>query len=272
METKELVRLMVNAEEDGDARFSKIVSVLANGAFNLKGQELEQVLGVVFYDYLQNVLGVDNPLVEVPQKKKGADLIFTYEEERNVDLKFYGGANRAQLSTLKDILPDIRGRFGNLEPQDLNQNQKEWLIGKLQGVEIDYTLGIVCGKPDGNRIVDIFVYDFVELDISGLLDYDENLQNRWELRRVGGDQRAEIHIHFNNLTLEIAGGWNAYNRGIWINNIRNPGDLDPLYELGIIENIFDGRIEVPEFEKQELIRYKGRNMMSYIDDLFGEDA
>lgn len=268
METKELVRLMVNAEEGDDSRFSKIVSTLGSGAFNLKGQELEQVLGVIFYDYLRNELGIDNPLVEVPQKKSGADLVFTYEEKRNVDLKFYGSANRAQLSTLKDILPDIRERFGDLAPQNLDDEQKRWLIEKLHGIEIDYTLGIVCSKPDENRMVNIFIYDFKELDLSGLLDYDENLQNHWELRRVGGDQRAEIHIHFNNLTLEIAGGWNAYNRGIWINNIRNPGDLDPLYELGIIETIFDTRIEVPFFDKQKLIRHKGRNMMAYVDDLF----
>lgn len=271
METKELVRLMVNAEEDDDSRFSKIVSTLGSGAFNLKGQELEQVLGVIFYDYLRNELGIDNPFVEVPQKKSGADIIFTYEGERNVDLKFYGTANRAQLSTLKDILPEIRGKFGDLAPQNLDYEQKEWLIEKLQDIEIDYTLGIVCSKPNENRMVNIFVYDFEELDLSGLLDFDENLQNHWELRRVGSDQRAEIHIHFNNLTLEIAGGWNAYNRGIWINNIRNPGDLNPLYELGIIENIFDARMEVPEFEKQKLIRNKGRNMMAYVDDLFEGD-
>ena len=264
METKEILRAVISLDEDREMRFSQIVSTLAYGAFNMKGQELEQVLGVLVYDYLESELGMDEPTVIIPQKKKGADLSFEYEGERKVDLKFYGGANRVQLSTLNSILAWIRNTFGNEAPRLLRREEKIQLINKISEIEFDYTLAIVS-TIGGERTVTSFVFDFDDLDLNCLVDLD------FELRRVAKEQRVEIHVNFQgDSSLEISAGGNPYNRGMWLNKITEPGDLDALYELGFIEQIFGSETQMPEFASQEYIRFKGRNILSYVDNLFGD--
>ena len=45
METSEILRCMINNLEEDDESFSKIITVLARGAFNMKGQEYVRFKG-----------------------------------------------------------------------------------------------------------------------------------------------------------------------------------------------------------------------------------
>ena len=78
METSEILRRMVNNLEQDNESFSRIITVLARGAFNMKGQEMEQVLAVMLRDFLQNQLDQGEPKIVVPQGKTGPDLAFAY--------------------------------------------------------------------------------------------------------------------------------------------------------------------------------------------------
>jgi hypothetical protein len=312
---KAVIRATLKGQQDLGDRFSKIIAVLASGAFNMKGQELEQVLGVLIHEYLET-MGVAVPKVDVPQAKSGPDLAFglpgtvvetnqysdlkggelqsllrekglavsgnngvkierlEWADEHSgfVDLKFYGGSHRTQLSTLqgKKNIDDIKNKFERTQDRNLPRSHKQWLANKISGIDIDYTLGIYYTTDDDGRI-SIDVFDFENLDISGLIEYQSARKNSWKLMRVHTDNHIEIHIGFNDLYLEISTGKNAYNRGMWINQIKNSDDLDELFPILGIERVF-ATIKIPptEFDPQLYVRSKGEACLNFVDQLFND--
>ncbi len=316
METSEILRRMVNNLEQDNDGFSKIITVLALGAFNMKGQEMEQVLAVMFNDFLKNELNQPEPKVVVPQSKTGPDLAFAYttegeaegaedppnynemkkkelirlcterglaksgnklelitllewadEHNRWIDLKFYGGDYRTQLATLSNLLPEIRARFEEYDNRNLSIGDRRWLIEKINNETFYETLGIVCTKPNNAGETTIFVYQFNDINLSRLLNYDKDIKNKWGLKRVAGEGRIEIYIPVGNgVYLEISAGGNAYNRGIWINKINQIGDLNYFYENGILNQIYEKTFQMPNFDPQEYVRFKGENTMQFAEE------
>ena len=305
MEVKRVIRGTIQKEQESE-RFSKIISVLAKGAFNMKGQELEQVLGVLIYDYLESI-GEENPNVIVPQKKTGPDLAFglpghtppeqDYDVSKSeledflaarrlskagvkeeliarlkkfdihngfVDLKFYGGSRRTQLSTLhgKDNLEKIVEHFQGQEVGPLGPTHKQWLVDLINQIDHDYTLSVYYNLQGGELTIDIF--DFDDLDISGLIDSD------WELGYYHADEHIEIHISSGDMYLEISTGKNAYNRGIWINKIGDSDDLDRLFDTLGIERVGNSiqMNDLPEVDSQSYVRAKGNGCLEFVDKLF----
>ena len=317
METSEILRRMVNNLEQDNESFSKIITVLAHGgAFNMKGQEMEQVLAVMLHDFLQNELNQGEPKIVFPQSKTGPDLAFAYttegeaegvedppnyedmrlaelktlcterglqrtgnrseliarlewadEHNRWIDLKFYGGADRAQMATISNLLDEIRTRFEEYHNRNLLIADRRWLIEKINS-EIFYdTLAIVCNKPNEAGETSIFVYHFNEINLSCLLNYDSDIKNRWKLKRVAAERRIEIHIPVGNgVVLEISAGGNALNRGIWINKINEIGDLNYFYDNGILNRIYEKTFQMPNFDPQEYVRFKGENTMQFAEE------
>ena len=319
MEISEILRSMVNNLEQDNESFSKIITVLARGAFNMKGQEMEQVLAVMLNDFLQQELNQGEQKVVVPQSKTGPDLAFActtegeaegdedppnYEDMRKpelqilctergltrkgnrpelierlewadehnrwIDLKFYGGSNRAQMATISNLLDEIRARFSQYDNQNLLIDDRRWLIDKINNERFYDSLGIVCNKPNDEGETSIFVYQFNGIDLSCLLNYDKDIKNKWKLKRVAAERRIEIHIPVGNgVVLEISAGGNALNRGIWINKINEIGDLNYFYENGILKLIYEKSFQMPNFDPQEYVKFKGKNTMEFAKEHSG---
>lgn len=142
MNTQEIIRKIIRNHLDSkDSYLSKALAVLSYRPFNMKGQEIEEIVGLLMFDGLKNDFPDNSPLVRVPQNKKTADIEFVYEgETKSFDIKSYGGAERFQLSTLKHILQDIRDKFNGSEERILSVEEKKWLIEKINLVTVEYNL------------------------------------------------------------------------------------------------------------------------------------
>ena len=241
--------------------FIKIITVLSKGAFNMKGQELEQVFGFMIDSYLRKEFSLLNPVVSVPQKKSGSDLEFNYEGDRGVDLKFYGGANRIQLSTLKSILQSIRDKFKNIESdRELSFEEKKWLINEVNHIPDEYTLAVFAKNNKRTDHVEIFVFDFNKLNISIFQDYP------FLLKRVSKEKRIEIHIPvIDGSTLEISAGGNPLNRGMWLNKISKPFALDNVAETNFIKKIFSENVKINDFSHQNYIFTKAKAIIEFVN-------
>ena len=241
--------------------FLKIITVLSKGAFNMKGQELEQALGYIIDSYLREECQLSNPIVSVPQKKSGSDLEFEYHGERGVDLKFYGGANRIQLSTLKSILQPIRDKFQYIKNErELSLEEKKWLIEEINNIQDEYTLAVFAKNKKRTKDVDIFVFDFTALNITLFKNHP------FLLKRVSKEQRIEIHIPIiSGSTLEISAGGNPLNRGMWLNKISKPLALQSISETNFIKKIFSENIKMNNFNNQEYIFTKAKAIIEYVN-------
>jgi hypothetical protein len=263
METKEIIRKIVHEHEEKDGILTKSLAVLSHRPFNMKGQEIEEFVGLILFEGLRNTFGIKDPEVRVPQNKKSADIEFKFkDEDKSLEIKSYGGAERFQLSTLKNILQDIRNKFNNTEARLLSVNEKEWLIQKIKLVEIEYNLTFLSFIRPLSK-VDVQIFDFDNLDIEIFKDLDFNL------KIVGKEKRVEIYIKITgNSTLEISSGGNPLNRGMWINKIKKPSDMDLVFETGFITKIHEKSIILKDFDKNKYIFEKAKRTIELIKEQF----
>lgn len=142
LSTKEIVRNIISLHErEPGSYLSKSLAILSHRPFNMKGQEIEEIVGLMIHSGLQKYYSINSPIVSVPQNKKAADVLFDFNgTKRELDIKSYGGAERFQLSTLKLILQSIRDEFQQDGPGILSPSKKNWLIDKIDEVQPGYTL------------------------------------------------------------------------------------------------------------------------------------
>lgn len=264
MKTNEIIRKIIieHVKNDGDY-LSKSLAVLSHRPFNMKGQEIEEIVGLLLLEGLEKNFNIKKPYVEVPQNKKSADVLFSfYDKPKSFDIKSYGGAERLQLSTLKLILQDIRSKFNGTEERLLTTPEKDWLIQKIKLVEIEYNLSFLSFVRENNK-VDIQIFDFENLNIDAFKDLDFNL------KIVGKEKRVEVFIKITeNSTLEISSGGNPYNRGMWINKIKSPNDMDLVYKTGLINKIYEKQVTLKDFDKNKYIFEKAKRTIELINEQF----
>lgn len=264
LSTKEIVRQLIKAHQSQPTRYlSKVLAVLSQRPFNMKGQEIEEIIGLLVKQGLTKEFNQSNPVVEVPQSKSAADIIFDFDGERTFEIKSYGGATRFQLSTLQSILQDIRNKFKDSKPRTLNQAEKDWLLEKVKSVKIDYTLSFLSFNRSDNKI-SIHVFDHESLDISRFAAKD------FALKIVGKEERPEIHCNITDSShLEVSAGGNPYNRGMWINHVVADSDMDKIYQTGLIEQVVPVEsIELKNFDKNDYVLNKAARTVEIIEKYF----
>jgi len=236
----------------------KVITVLCQGAFNMKGQEFEQILGYIIQS------SIKNDTVSIPQKKSGPDLEFEYQGiKREIDLKFYGTGHRTQLSTLNSILQPIRNKFQHIKrDRSLSLNEKKWLIDKINSINKQYTLSIFARYTKKEKSVAITIFDFTSLDLSLFLNLP------FQLKRVAPEQRIEIHIPIiPESILEISAGANPFNRGMWISKISKQQSFDLINETGFINIISQETSKLSSFNKQDYIFAKAKGIIEFTERL-----
>lgn len=262
MSTKELIRSIITHQELEEGILSKSIAVLSHRPFNMKGQEIEEIFGVILRDGLKSYMNFTNSYVLVPQDKGSADILFSVDgtKEDSLDIKFYGGAKRLQLSTLKDILQEIRNKFLNTEPRVLNFEEKEWLINLINKVHIDYNLSFVSFlNKDGS--IDIHSFDFDKFNME--------IFDTFKLNIVGKEKRVEIYSEISDTSyLEISAGGNPLNRGMWLNRVNGGDDMKKIYDTNFISKVFTKRIENLEFDKNKYIFEKAKRTIQLIKEQF----
>jgi len=199
MKTKEIVRNSIIKCEDETNVISQALSILSFRPFNMKGQEVEEIIGLVLKQDFQKTYSYFKSVVLVPQNKQSSDIIFYLNDEKHqFDIKSYGGADRLQLSTLKIVLQEIR-----------------------------------------------------------------------ELRRIGAENRIEIHVPLGGrTTLEISAGGNPLNRGMWINKVKSAKDFDAIYETKFLNKVFSKRIHVGPFDVNSFIFEKAKFTIEIVKQHF----
>ncbi|MEI8136324.1 MAG: hypothetical protein WCH21_03255 [Bacteroidota bacterium] len=114
-----------------------------------------------------------------------------------------------------------------------------------------------------NNKVDIQIFDFENLNIDAFKDLDFNL------KIVGKEKRVEVFIKITeNSTLEISSGGNPYNRGMWINKIKSPNDMDLVYKTGLINKIYEKQVTLKDFDKNKYIFEKAKRTIELINEQF----
>lgn len=182
--------------------------------------------------------------------------------KRELDIKSYGGAERFQLSTLKTILQLIRDEFSNDSPGILSGSKKTWLIKKIEEVQPGYTLSFLSFIRSSGEI-DIHGFDFEGLSIKPFESLD------FEMKKTGKEKRVEIFIPITkNSTIEISAGGNPYNRGMWVNNIKDKEDMNQIYQTDFINNIFNVNITPSDFDKDKYIFDKAKATIELIREYF----
>lgn len=264
--TKEIVRSIILNDEENSKTISKCVSVFAHRPFNMKGQELEEIIGYVHRDGLKNIYGISQPYVNVPQNKKTADIKFEFTDttgdKRNFDIKSYGAAKRFQISTCKSILDDLRDKFAKYDSQTLNESDKNWVINKVKTVELDYNLSFLTFIQK-NGDIDIHCFDFDKIDI----DVFKNLP--FQLIKKTKEKRIEIHIQITkNSYLEISAGRNPLNRGIWLNKVKDTNDINSIYQTKFVNKLYHSKMKLKNFDKDEYIFEKARQTIQIVNKYF----
>lgn len=263
METKEIIRKIILEQEKEDGTLTKSLAVLSHRPFNMKGQEIEEIVGLILFEGLKKTFKIEKPEVKVPQNKRSADIEFKFEnEEKSLEINSYGGAERFQLSTLKDILQDIRDKFNGIEERLLSDDEKEWLIRKIKLVKIEYTLTFLSFIRSSDKVdIQIFDFDNLNLDIFKKLEFN--------LKIVGEEKRVQIYIKItDNSSLEISSGRNALNRGMWINNIKKTSDMNLVFDTGFITKMYEKEITLRNFDKNKYIFEKARRTIKLINEQF----
>jgi len=263
MKTKEIVRNSIIKCEDETNVISQALSILSFRPFNMKGQEVEEIIGLVLKQDFQKTYSYFKSVVLVPQNKQSSDIIFYLNDEKHqFDIKSYGGADRLQLSTLKIVLQEIRDKFKDYETCILQQDDKNWLFQTVSKVKIDYNLSFFSTSPSVG-VVDIQVFDFESLNLDILEKFN------FQLRRIGAENRIEIHVPLGGrTTLEISAGGNPLNRGMWINKVKSAKDFDAIYETKFLNKVFSKRIHVGPFDVNSFIFEKAKFTIEIVKQHF----
>jgi hypothetical protein len=261
MTTKEVIRKIIAKHEDSTNPYlTRSLAVLSHRPFNMKGQEIEEIVGHMLVEGLREYCEEANPWVVVPQNKKTADIEFMYQGERRAfDIKSYGGAERFQLSTLKTILQEIRNRFNGSESRELSLPEKEWLIQQINAIQIDYTLFFLSFVRD-NEEIEVHIFDYESLSLERFKELP------FQLKITGKEKRVEIFAQITkNSTLEVSSGANPLNRGLWINKIRTEKDMELIYGTEYFGRILKKNIQLPNFDKNQYIIDKAKKTIELIN-------
>lgn len=258
MTTKEIIRETILKSEKIKKLLPKVLSVLSQRPFNMKGQESEELFACLIKTELEEKFGKGNVNVIVPGNKKLSDIIIEIPSlNEGFELKFYGGSNRAQLSTLKGILDDIRDKFKHSSDGFLTDKEKKWLISKIKEESFDYNLSFFVKSE--NNSYDISIFDFDSLDIESFID------NEFTLKKVGKEKRTEIFIKLSDsIFIEISSGRNALNRGIWIKGIKSTNDLKIVDSFNFIKILLETSLDL-QFNNQEFIMERSKLILDLIE-------
>jgi len=257
MNTKEIIRNVIINSDEIKNTLPKVLSVLSERPFNMKGQEAEELFACLLQDELEKEFGIGNVEVIVPGNKKLSDIIIRIPSlNEGFELKFYGGSDRVQLSTLKTILNDIRDKFKNSKNTILTTKEKLWLINKIKEESFDYNLSFFV-KNIKNQY-EISIFDFDSLDIETFID------NEFYIKRVGKEKRIEIFIELSNkITIQISAGRNALNRGIWLKGIKTTIDLEIVNNSNYIKVLFQAKTNI-KFNKHSFMMERARKTLEII--------
>jgi hypothetical protein len=215
--------LAKNVIKSFDDPLKNAIAILTTSAFNQKGQELEEIIGYLLSEYAYNNGKITS--IKVNKSKSLPDIVFDYNDCNGTntytfDVKFYGGSNRHQLSTLSDQLDNLKNTFQSFgtPPIILNDNQKDQIISVVNSSDTHYTLNFYYKTKKIRNTSDIeiecIVFGFSSLDLSELKTKNWNLMTRGTSQYLS----LQIPIH-SDVYFEISVGGNAYNRGIWLNKI-----------------------------------------------------
>lgn len=262
MTTKEVVRETILNSDRIKKTLPKVLSVLSERPFNMKGQESEELFAYLIKNELEKNFGIGNVNVIVPGNKKLSDILIDIPIlNEGFELKFYGKTDRAQLSTLKNILQDIREKFKNSKEGLLNIEDKKWLISKIKEEHFDYNLSFFVKKNKLNNY-DISIFDFDSLDVESFID------NQFELKRVGKENRVEIFIKLSDsVSIEISSGRNALNRGIWLKGIKTNEDLKVVESTNYVKLLLETKLNL-NFDSQLFIMEKSKLILDLIESKF----
>ena len=257
MNTKQIIRNVIMNSDEIKITLPKVLSVLSERPFNMKGQEAEELFACLLTTELESKFGVGNVEVIVPGNKKLSDIIIIIPSlNEGFELKFYGGSDRVQLSTLKTILNDIRDKFKNSKNTILTIEEKLWLINKIKKESFDYNLSFFVKNI--NNQYEISIFDFDSLDIETFID------NEFYIKRVGKENRIEIFIKLSNkISVEISAGRNALNRGIWLKGIKTTTDLEIVNNSNYIKVLFQTKTNI-NFNKNSFMMQRARKTLEII--------
>lgn len=260
LKTKSIIRDVITNSKEINRLLPKVLSVLSERPFNMKGQESEELFAYLLKSELEKKFGEDNVKIIVPGNKKLSDImVYIPKIEEGFELKFYGGSNRAQLSTLKNILDDIRDKFNSSSNGLLNLDEKKWLISKISKESFDYNLSFFVKKI--NNSYDVSIFDFDSLDISSFINFD------FELKKVGKENRTEIFIKLSDrVSIEICSGRNALNRGIWIKGIKTSDDLNIIDNHKYIKILLQKSINF-DFDKDIFMMERAKKTLELIESI-----
>ena len=89
LSTKEIIRNIISLHEnEPESYLSKSLAILSRRPFNMKGQEIEEIVGLMIHSGLQKYYKINSPVVSVPQNKKAADVLFDFNgTKRELDIK-----------------------------------------------------------------------------------------------------------------------------------------------------------------------------------------
>lgn len=257
MNTKEIIRDIIINSPEIKKLLPKVLAVLSERPFNMKGQESEELFAYLLTSELESKFGIGNVEVIVPGNKKLSDIIINIPSlNEGFELKFYGGSDRVQLSTLKTILNDIRDKFKNSKNNILTIDEKNWLIDKIKEESFDYNLSFFVKNV--NNEYQISIFDFDSLNIESFVD------NEFTLKRVGIEKRVEIFIKLSEkVSIEISSGRNALNRGIWLKGIKTTSDLDVVNDSNYIKVLFQNKIKL-NFNKNSFMMERAKQTLEII--------
>ena len=257
MNTKQIIRNVIMNSDEIKITLPKVLSVLSERPFNMKGQEAEELFACLLRTELESKFGVGNVEVIVPGNKKLSDIIIIIPSlNEGFELKFYGGSDRVQLSTLKTILNDIRDKFKNSKNGILTIEEKLWLINKIKEESFDYNLSFFVKNI--NNQYEVSIFDFDSLDIESFINKE------FTLKVVGIENRVEIFIKLSEkVSIEISSGRNALNRGIWLKGIKRTSDLKIVSDLDYIKVLFQTKINL-NFDKNIFMMERAKKTLEII--------
>jgi hypothetical protein len=259
MTTKQIIRDVIMNSDEIKTTLPKVLSVLSERPFNMKGQEAEELFACLLTTELESKFGIGNVEVIVPGNKKLSDIIIRIPSlNEGFELKFYGGSDRVQLSTLKTILNDIRDRYKNSKNGILTIEEKLWLIDKIKQESFDYNLSFFVKNI--NNQYEISIFDFDSLDIETFIN------NEFYIKRVGKENRIEIFIKLSDkISIEISSGRNALNRGVWLKGIKTTNDLEIINNSNYIKILFQTKINI-NFNKNSFMMQRARKTLEIIKE------
>lgn len=190
--------------------YKKAVELLMFRPFNMKGQEIEELL----YYLLSKG---DDWKINLPQKKSAPDMviIFDNENKKEYEIKFYTGTNRIQFKTSKkDTLDDIRSLVVDFEKNQGKIRKK--IISELSEDKEDTMITFTTQNNfihtyflNKERIIEIMKESDIEVTWHGVKSKYPRINFSLTKKDNG------------KTTLTFEAGQNPLNRGFWFEDIKD---------------------------------------------------